>query len=206
MMSTYSLFKGSVVLASLISLTGCQAFRASVVTRKPEEARPLTAKYDQSDLIAWGQIMSEAILSHPFPPPGEDHPILVDMGIQNRTSSHIDMKAISDTITTKLLESGKIRLVNASRRDDLLKEQGYQLANCTEETRVRIGKQLGARYMLTGSLVEITQKELPQIRLSKQEDTYYQLTVEITDLETGLVVLRKQKDRLRSARRPVVGW
>jgi hypothetical protein len=96
--------------------------------------------------------------------------------------------------------------VNSSRRDDLLKEQGFQLANCTEDTKVAIGKQLGAKYMITGSLVEIRRKEGKGIVLKKDEDIYYQLTVEVTDLETGLIAVRKQLDRLRRASKPVLGW
>jgi penicillin-binding protein activator len=183
-------------------LAGC----ASVKTVDVSKAPAITAKYDQGDLLTWGQLMSDSILSHPFPPAGESQPIVVDMGIQNRTGSHIDTQAIADTITTKLMDSGKVRIANAARRDELLKEQGYQLANCTEQTRTQIGRQLGAKYMLTGSLVEISEKEAPHVRMSKQQDVYYQLTCEITDLETGLILLRKQKDRLRTATKPVVGW
>jgi PBP1b-binding outer membrane lipoprotein LpoB len=99
-----------------------------------------------------------------------------------------------------------MRFVNASRRDDLLREQGYQLANCTPETRNAVGKQLGAKYMITGSLVEISQKSGREVRVSRKEDVYYQLTVELTDLETGLIEVRKQRDRLRRASKPIIGW
>ena len=195
-----------VLITGICALTGCSAFRYSVGDADPEASGPLTAKYDQRDMLAWADMISKDLLEHPFPAAGEDQPILVVMGIQNRTKSHQDMKAISDTITTKLLDTGKIRLVNAARRDDLLKEQGYQLANCTEETKTQIGKQLGAKYMLTGSLVEIEQESEREVRASKTQDVYYQLTVEVTDLETGLIAVRKQRDRLRRASKPLIGW
>jgi len=191
---------------SVLVLSGCSAFRVSISDQDPEEAGPLTAKYDQRDLLSWGEMICSDLLSHPFPAEGEHKPILVVMGIQNRTKSHLDMKAISDTVTTKMLDSGKIQLVNAARRDDLLREQGYQLANCTEETKAKIGRQLGAKYMLTGSLVEIGQESGREVRVSKKQDVYYQITVEITDLETGLIAVRKQRDRLRRASKPLIGW
>ncbi|MDA0578369.1 MAG: hypothetical protein O3B24_09755, partial [Verrucomicrobia bacterium] len=148
----------------------------------------------------------EALMAHPFPAADENQPIVVDMGIENRTATHADMKAITDSITTKMMDASKIRLVNASRRDDLLKEQGYQLANCTDATKTAIGRQLGAKYMLTGSLIEISHDEGKGIHLKKDSDAYYQLTVEVTDLETSLIVVRKQLDRLRRASKPVIGW
>ncbi len=199
-------WSAGLVCVVIMMFAGCSAFRASVEKKEPEKASPLTAKYDQNDLLTWGKLMAKDILGHPFPPAETPDPILVVMGIQNRTGSHIDMKAITDTISTELMNASKIRFVNEARRDDLLKEQGYQLANATPETRARVGKQLGARYMITGSLVEIDAESGHQVRMSKQKDVYFQLTVEITDIETGLIVLRKQEDRLRRASKPIIGW
>ena len=133
-------------------------------------------------------------------------PILVVMGVENRTDEHIDTKAITDTIRTKLINSGKASFVNESRRNSLMQEQGYQMANVTPETRVAIGKQLGARYMLTGSLVKITKDTPRQVSLSKKEQVYFQLTVEVTDLETGLIAWTTQKERVRGASKPIMGW
>jgi uncharacterized protein (TIGR02722 family) len=186
-------------------LSGCSAFRISVEDKEPEKASALTADYDQNDLLTWAKLMSQDILTAPFPR-DTSNPIMVVMGIQNRTTEHIDTKALEDSITTELMNSGKMRFVNASRRDDLLREQGYQLANCTPETRNAIGKQLGAKFMITGSLVEISQKSGREVRVNRKEDVYYQITVEITDLETGLIDVRKQRDRLRRASKPIIGW
>jgi penicillin-binding protein activator len=193
----------TVVTVSLVA--GCAAFRASVSEKEPGTTAPMTARYDQSDLLTWGKTIAKDILGHPFPPATDKNPIMVVMGIQNRTASHIDMKSITDTMSMELMNAG-IRFVNEARRDDLMKEQGFQLANATPESRVQIGKQLGAKYMLTGSLIEIKTESGRQARVSKQEDVYYQVTVEVTDLETGLIVLRKQEDRLRRASKPLIGW
>ena len=184
---------------------GCAAFRQSIKEQDPQEASKLTAKFDQHDLLAMAEQVTTDILGHPFPP-GDISPIVVELGIQNRTKTHLDMVALGDTIVTRLLDSGKMRFVNAAQRDKLLKEQGYQLANCTEETKTAIGKQLGARYMLTGSITELGARSGRQVRVSRKEDVYYQLTVTVTDLETGLIVLRKQRDRLRRASKPIIGW
>lgn len=197
------------VMFSIIALSlmnGCAMFRVSVDERDPAKKSGLTAEYDQQDLLSLAKSMSEAILATPFPPPSAGSPILVELGIQNRTEEHLDMKALADTLTTKLLDTGKVQLVDASTRDNLLKEQGYQIANCTPDTQVKIGKQLGAKYMLTGSLTEISTESGRQVRVSKQQDVYFQLTVKITDLETGLVKVSKQIDRMRRASKPLIGW
>jgi uncharacterized protein (TIGR02722 family) len=197
----------SLVLAAGVALSsGCGAARSSVQNVDLATAKPMDASYDYSDLRWLGNSIGTDISASPLLSQAAKKPILVVMGIQNRTSRHIDTKAITDTIRTVAINSGKADFVNESRRDDLLKEQGYQLANCTAETRANIGRQLGARYMLTGSLIEIQKQEPKQIRVSKKEEVYYQLTIEITDLESGLIAWTTQKERARGASRPVVGW
>jgi len=199
------------VTTSLLLITtcshfaGCAMFRRSIDEQDPQAASKLTAAFDQHDLVGMAGQLTDDILNHPFPPAGTT-PILAPLGILNNTRSHLDMTALEDTLTTKLLDTGRMQFVNTARRDDLLKEQGFQISNCTDATKVQVGKQLGARYMLTGAITEIRQASGKQVRVSKKEDIYYQLTIEITDIETGLIVLRKQCDRLRRSSSPIIGW
>ncbi len=189
----------------LLTLTGCSAFRQRVGDEDPSGASTITARFDQRDLIEMAGQIKDDIINHPFPREGAD-PIIAPLGIQNNTRTHLDVRALEDTLVTELMNTGKMRFVNTARRDDLMREQGFQLANATEETRARIGRQLGAGYMLTGNITEITQQTGRQVRASRQQDVYYQLTVEVTDLETGIIVVRKQRDRMRRASRPIFGW
>jgi len=204
-MTTKALICAPLALGLLLG-SGCAAFRRSVREEDPEQTSLLTASFDHHDLRNMAQAVAGEILTHPFPPPDSDTPIVVSMGVQNRTRSHLDTQALEDTITTYLLNSGKVSLVDPTQRDALLKEQGYQLAHATEETRVAMGRQLGARYMLTGAFVEIGARSGRQVRVAKEQDIYYQLTATVTDLESGLVVLRKQVERVRRARTPIIGW
>lgn len=194
------------IVLALSVISGCRAFRIGIYEQDPEKARPITERYDPRDFKSMPTELVQSILAHPFPPTGAEAPLLVDMGIQNRTKQHLDTIALADNITTKLLDSKKVRFVNSRQRDALLKEQGYQLKNCPESKRVKIGQQLGAKYMITGSLVELGAKSGRQVRVSRKEDVYYQLTVEVTDLETAEVVVKKQVDRMRRASKPIIGW
>lgn len=202
-----SSFRYSVmILSALVLGTGCSAFRASVQNEDvaTASAKPMDTGYDFGDLRWLGDSVSLDMMASPILEAGK--PILVVMGVENRTDEHIDTKAITDSIRTKLINSGRASFVNESQRDNLLREQGFQLANCTPETRTMVGKQLGARYMLTGSLVKITKDTPRQVRLSKQEQVFFQLTVEVTDLETGLIAWTTQKERVRGASKPLIGW
>ncbi len=198
-------FNACVLSAAAVMLGGCSAFRQSISDTDPREASTLTAKFDQRDLLDMADQIAADILSHPFPPAGSV-PIMASLGIHNNTRTHLDVVALEDTLVSTLMNTGRMQFINTARRDDILKEQGYQLANATDATRVQIGKQLGARYMISGSITELGARTGRQVRASKQEDVYYQLTVDITDLETGLIVTRKQRDRLRRRSSPLFGW
>jgi PBP1b-binding outer membrane lipoprotein LpoB len=60
--------------------------------------------------------------------------------------------------------------------------------------------------MLTGALVEMEKRTGKQVRVSKTELMYYQLTVDVTDLESGLIVWSTTKEFARQARKPLIGW
>ena len=111
-------------LFALTLLTGCAAFRVSVKDVDPNDASTLTANYDQKDLISWTDEMTDLILKQ-FPSAEDKRPILSYFGIQNRTKQHLDTQSLADTISGKLLDSGKIQLTNTARRDELLREQGH---------------------------------------------------------------------------------
>ena len=190
----------------LIVFSGCSAFRASVAPGDANTAKPMTADYDFIDMKWFGENSANLMLDSDFLKTIKDKPTFVIMGIQNRSQQHIDTQAITDTMRGIILDKGKAQFVNETQRDNLLREQGYQLANCTPETRVQIAKQTGANYMISGSLVEMKERSAREVRASRKEDVYYQLTMEITDLTSSLVVWQKQQERLRQASKPIIGW
>ncbi|MEI6808804.1 MAG: penicillin-binding protein activator LpoB [bacterium] len=185
---------------------GCQAFQQSVQTVDVNTSKPMDAKYDYSDLRNMSSEMVDRMLASEFMKKISAAPIVAIFSVENRTTMHIDTQAMTDTMRSKLMDAGKMKFVNTARRDDLLKEQGYQNKHVTPETAVKIGKQLGARYMITGSVVELTRASGREVRVSSKEEVYYQFTVELTDLETGLVELAPQVERARKASKPIIGW
>lgn len=185
--------------------SGCAAFRAKVSDVNVEETRHMSSRYDYSDMRAisqrvTGAMVNEFLAKHPEPP------VMMIAGVQNRTSQYVDTKNLTDRVRTLLIQSGKARFVNEARREDLLKEQGYTAANATPETQVAIGRQLGARYMISGSLTEMKDESPRQVRVSKTKVNYYKLTFEVTDLETAEIKWIHEEEFAREARLPLIGW
>jgi hypothetical protein len=186
--------------------TGCAAFRASNKDVDVNETKHMDADYDYSDMRNISSAVASELAGSAFLGKFSEPPIFMIAGVENRTSNYVDTKGLTDKIRTTLFNEGKAQFVNEARREDLLKEQGYQAANATAETQTAIGRQLGAKFMISGSLMEMRNDSEKQVRISKQELNYYKLTVEVTDLESGLLAWTTEKEFARQASKPLIGW
>ena len=196
----------AVPVLALLCAAGCAAFRVSTTDVNVEDRQHFGSTYDYTDMRFLTEEVAREIIASPFLADQPAPPIMMIAGVQNRTLDHRDLKALTDRIRTMIIQAGKAQFVNESRREELLKEQGYQAAHSTPETQVAIGRQLGAKYMLTGSLVEMEDRSKRQVRVSKQQRNYYKLTIEVTDLETGLIAWTTEKEFARQASLPLIGW
>jgi len=198
--------KGVALCVAMAMCGGCAAFRAKVKTVDVEEERHLRETYDYSDMRNITEAVAEEVLASKFLVEEKEAPVVMIAGIENRTRQYVDTKALSDRLRTILLKSQKMKFVNAARRDALMAEQKYHKQNVTAETRVAMGRQVGAKYMLTGSFIEMEKTSPRQVRVSKKKVNYYKLTVEVTNLETGLIDWTTEKEFAREARLPLIGW
>jgi len=197
----------TLVAAFILGLSGCAMFRIKVKDDDVANMPAFDAKYGPQDLRKLSEDVAVEIANSTFVKNLPGNPIMIIYGVQPRTETFVDTQALTDRIRTTLMQNSKIQFVNESRRQELMKEQGFQAANTTDETRTAVGKQLGAKYMITGSLVEMKKQTGKQARVSKSELVYYQLTLEITDMETGIIAWAcVPKEFAREARTPLIGW
>lgn len=205
-MNSMYVLRPTVALLAVAMLSGCAAFRASTTEVDVNETRHMGADYDYSDMRKIAEGVAGELAASEFLGRHESPPIFMTAGVENRTSNYVDTKGLTDKVRTMLFKTGKAQFVNEARRENLLKEQGYSAANATPETQVAVGKQLGAKYMISGSLMEMKDESARQVRVSKQKLNYYKLTFEVTDLETGLLTWTTEKEFARQASLPIIGW
>lgn len=191
---------------AVVSLSGCAMFRAQTSTVDVDGADPMNERFGFTDLRQITESFANELAQAPLITNHAEPPILMIAGVQNRTSEYMDTKNLTDRLRTLMFQAGTVQFVNEARREDLLREQGYQAAQATPETQVAIGQQLGARYMLSGSLTEMADRSPRQVRVSKTVRRYYKLTLEVTDLETGLLAWTAEREFARAARQPLIGW
>lgn len=110
-------------------------------------------------------------------------PIVFVERIKNKTSEHIDTESITDTISTKMLNSGKFRFVDMDRVESVRQQLNFQNTDelVNQSTAIQFGKMVGAQYMLYGNLSSIVKNA------GSDKDVYYKMTMRLMDLETGLI-------------------
>lgn len=190
-------------------MVAVMAAGCSVTTREvgSDEKVIYDEGYHFSDKKAIVADMTESLLSKYPLNRTTDRPVLIVYGIANRTTEHISTSAMTDDIRQELIESGRVRFVNKVQRDNINEETSYQYGgNVAAETRIRRARQIGAKYMLTGTLRSIEKEQPKQFRLKKKVMQYYSLNMELTDLESGIIEWADSTEVIREASKPFIGW
>lgn len=189
--------------SALLIMSGCMAYTRNL---NPEDETHYDATYDFSDKSKIVDALVTPLISgSAFPV--QDKPILIVYPIKNETSEHISTSGITDEIRMKLLKSGKFRFISEDQRTNIQKETDYQNQGYVDPAqRVEQGRQLGADYILSGTLRSINKEQPKQMRLYKKERVYYSLDLTITDLKTSEIVYADEAELAREASQPIIGW
>ena len=110
-------------------------------------------------------------------------PVIIVGLVTNRSTEHISSETFIRDIERAVINDGSIRLVQAGdRREELRRERAGQQDFASPETTARWGRELGADFMLQGTINSI-------------EDSYrrnrvvnYQIDLMLTNIETNEVV------------------
>ena len=198
-------FKKFIVFTIALGLLG----GCSATTRNLDPSADIhyDASYDFSDKKLIVEKLTAPLIHGGVFPVAEKKPILIVYPVVNQTSEHISTGGITDAIRMKLLRSGRFRFINERQRGNINKETSYQTRGYVDPAmRVEQGRQLGADYILSGTLRSIKKQEARQWRIRKSESIYYSLDLSITDLKTGEIIYVDQAELAREASRPVIGW
>ena len=188
---------------TFLTLLGCAATTTNL---NPKDEMHYDASYDFSDKNQIVERLISPLLSAPVFPP-QQKPILIVYPVINETSEHISTGGITDAIRMKLIQSGRFRFINERQRENIQMETSYQDQGFVDPSmRVEKGRQLGADYILSGTLRSIKNKQPKQWRLNKKERIYYSLDLTMTDLKTGEIVYADQAELAREASKPIIGW
>ncbi len=110
-------------------------------------------------------------------------PVVVVGLVYNKTSEHIEPATFIKDVEKAFINSGRVRLVQAGeKREELRRERAAQQEFASLQTAKQWGRELGADFMLNGDIASIIDT------YRKEQVTYYQVTLELSDLESSEVV------------------
>jgi uncharacterized protein (TIGR02722 family) len=172
-----------------ILLVGCAH---TVRYGEATSVQALSTDFSSTDLQTISAKMVDSMLSFPaiVETTRDRRPVLVVGSIKNRTTRWVDGKAITDTITAKLIQSGKFRFVDRSTDREVISElKDQQDGGLTNPDKARkFGKQEAAEYIITGDFIDISQW------VGNKQDVYYKFTLSLRNLETGIVEWKDEKE------------
>ena len=194
-------YAGCGLLFLVLVTLACPACSKRVEYGDPTATETLTIDFGSTDLQMIAEKMVQSLLASPAVQQG-NRPVILVSRVRNKTDEHIDTKAITDKIRTALVNSGAVRFVADEVRDEVIQELRYQADSgyVDPETRKRIGKLVGAGYLLMGEITSIRKKA------GRETDVYFKITLNLVELETGLIRWAEEKEIRKGRKRPVIGW
>ena len=119
----------------------------------------------------------------------------ISLGVLNFNSAgkvtSEEVTIITERLRTELVKMNRFVLVERSKMDEILKEQGFQSGSCTDsECLVEFGKILGVKWMITGTVGKLGQT--------------YTIDTRIVDVETA-AILYSTSDNLKGEIDEILG-
>jgi len=127
--------------------------------------------------------------------PSVRQPIVAIWPIQNATTEHLDdqMATLLSSLETSLVNSGEVQVVAKERQAALAQEIGIQQGAIFDQAQAaRLGKQIGAKYFVTGKLMSVDE------RLQKTRRVQYSLFIQVIEVETGLLKFQNESARSKA--------
>ncbi len=179
------------VVLALVSLAGC-AQETRITRVDSGVVTDLSGRWNDTDSRMVAESMVKEALEYPwlngFSGSKHRQPVVVVGTIQNSSHEHINVNTFVTDLERELTNSQKVTFVaGKGDREELRIERKEQAMYAREDTQKAPGKELGADYMMKGSIATI---------LDEAEGTkavFYQVDLQMVDLENNAKVWYGQK-------------
>jgi len=174
----------------LLAMAGCTT---QVERIGMEEQRDLSGRWNDTDSRLVSKKMIDKMLSSRWLSEYErehDEPSTVVVGpIRNRSHEHINTDTFVSDLEAALVNSGRVSFVAGGElREALRQERKAQDLHASEATRKAMGQEIGADFMLSGTLNSIVDTE------DGREVVYYQVNLALTNIANNRRVWIGQKE------------
>lgn len=179
------IFIGTLVVLTIALINGCANRKITRVD--PNETIDLSGRWNDSDSRLVSEEMIGDVLTSAWLPrytkANDKRPVVVVGLVENKSHEHINSETFIKDIEKAIIRDGNIRLVVAGeKRNELRKERAEQQDYASPETTKKWGKELGADFILQGTINSIVDA------YKKQKVVTYQIDLQLTNIETNEVV------------------
>jgi uncharacterized protein (TIGR02722 family) len=181
---------GLVTLA-LLSLVGC-AQETRVTRVDSGVVTDLSGRWNDTDSRMVAEAMVKEALEYPwlnnFSSTKQRQPVVVVGTIQNSSHEHINVNTFVTDLERELTNSQKVTFVaGKGDREELRTERKEQAMYAREDTQKAPGKEIGADYMMKGTIATILDEA------DGTKAVFYQVDLQMVDLESNAKVWFGQK-------------
>ena len=180
------------VLGTVVLVNGCgKSVEVARVDSGKEIA--LTDKWNDEDSRLVAEEMINDMLSFPWISqfnqrfPGKE-PLVTVQRVRNKSHEHIAVDTFVNDIKRAVIRSGKAGFIaTLEERQDTRAELADQDMNASADTRMEMGEEDGANFVLSGTINSIVDQ------LDGQRVTYYQVDLKLINLQTAREVWNGSK-------------
>ena len=194
------------LLALLIPLSlvvvscGPRAFVKGEYDENVEDENLLNDRWSETDMQRAVSFLVDSMTRHRSIRDAKRPPIVMVTRLQNKTSEHIDTQSIMDMLRVELTNNAYVQFVDKEARGDIAKEYEYQNSGVVSNSSKKgPGGQIGADYILNGRLTSNVQQ------VGSKKTVYYKVTMNLTNLQKGLIVWTNHKQIRKKYRKQRVG-
>ncbi len=174
-----------VLLAALI-VGGCSSSK-QVTRMDAGTTTDLSGNWNDTDARLVAEEMIADCMAKPwsneFAATNSRKPVITVGRIRNNSSEHIDTETFTKDFERELINSGKVNFVAApEQRMDVRSERQDQIDWASAETRKQLREEIGADFILVGSVKSIADQE------GGKRVMFYQTDLELINVESNLKV------------------
>ena len=193
----------------LITLSSCSSFQAERVDSKTSDEKALTitdewVQKDTEEVVR--ELIAKMTRHQGFRRYQKKHngkiPRIFVGEIQNQTSeAYFPVQEINDELLDRFSAGGNFILVDAAKREELLKEITYQQDGMVKPSLAKqVGKQTGADIIVFGNVyMKVARRKGKSIR-------QYSVNVRMTDIESGEEIMRVRAKLSKYSKQKKFGW
>ncbi len=195
-------FRAAVMATTLLTLVSCggnKQFTKGDYDNVQNE-NLLNDRWSETDMQNVVEALVKSMLGHRAIAKAPKPPLVMITQLQNKTTEHIDTQSVMDMVRVELSKTGDVQFIDKEAREDIKGEYDYQNSGMvSEETKKGPGGQIGAEYIINGRLDSIVQE------VGKDKTVYYKVTLNLTNLKTGVIVWTDNKQMRKLFKKKSVG-